>query len=216
MYGMYQAMFLQHLDIGGRAIGGVGPDGAGGVGRVEYRAELCAVVRGGVGDVEAPDESVLAVDADRVHRRNTIKRASLLTQGNRSQVMLTMYRKSTTDIPSLFRGSHAISVQGDETARCRPGRTNLADKDRMVLSIIRLQRNRRALLILDHNSAANADKKAPRDAFLQRRIVVRRYRAHSQKGTGVVCASKLEHIFGHGFFLTIFEMGNVLTAASPA
>ena len=42
-----QAAPLEHLDVGGRAVGGTGPDAARRVARLERRAEWGAVVRGG-------------------------------------------------------------------------------------------------------------------------------------------------------------------------
>src|SRR5512132_3904295 len=59
-----QAVLLEQGEVVGRAIGGVGPDRAGGVGVIEHRAKLGAVMGRGVGHAEAAHEAVLAVDAD--------------------------------------------------------------------------------------------------------------------------------------------------------
>lgn len=45
----FQAALLQHLDVGGRAVGRVCPDGAGDVASVKHSAELRAVIGGSVG-----------------------------------------------------------------------------------------------------------------------------------------------------------------------
>jgi len=57
-------VLLEQGEVLGRAIGGVGPDRAGGVGVIEHRAKLGAVMGRGVGHAEAAHEAVLAVDAD--------------------------------------------------------------------------------------------------------------------------------------------------------
>jgi hypothetical protein len=54
-----QATALNQGEVGFRAVGGIGPDLAGRVRRIEDRAELAAIVRRGVGDGEAPDQTVL-------------------------------------------------------------------------------------------------------------------------------------------------------------
>jgi hypothetical protein len=68
----------QEVDAGGRAVGGARPDAAGGVGRVQGRAELAAVVRRRARHGPGPDRPVRAVDAEVVlvaeHRRRDPRR----------------------------------------------------------------------------------------------------------------------------------------------
>ena len=60
----HQAAPRQQRDVGGRAIGRVGPDWARRVIGIEQAAELPAIVRGRVGHREAADEAVPTVDAE--------------------------------------------------------------------------------------------------------------------------------------------------------
>ena len=74
-----QPTALEQCQVGGRAVGGIGPHIAGGVVAIEHRAELAAVISCRVGNDIAPQETVLAVDADMVlvpeHRHRDLRLA---------------------------------------------------------------------------------------------------------------------------------------------
>jgi hypothetical protein len=59
-----QAAPLQHFQIALGAVGGVGPDAAGGVLGIEQNWKAAAVVLSGIGDRPAADQSMPPVDAD--------------------------------------------------------------------------------------------------------------------------------------------------------
>ena len=80
-----QPTALEECQVGGRAVGGIGPHIAGGVVAIEHRAELAAVISRRVGDAVAAQKTVRAVDADMVliaeHRHRDLELA--LVAGSR-------------------------------------------------------------------------------------------------------------------------------------
>lgn len=74
----HEAAPVERFHIGPAAMGGVGPDPAGRVVRIEHRAELAAVVPRRMRDAETADEAVPAIDAERVlvaeHRHRDLGR----------------------------------------------------------------------------------------------------------------------------------------------
>jgi hypothetical protein len=91
-----EAATLEQGEVGGRAVGGIGPHIAGGVIAVEHRAALAAVMRCRVRHAIAPQKAVLAVNADMIfvpeHRHRDL-----------DLVLVAVTRRGTPLAPTLAR-----------------------------------------------------------------------------------------------------------------
>jgi hypothetical protein len=92
--------------------------GARGVGRVEHRAELRAVMRCGVGDLEPAHEAMLAIDPDMVlaaeHRHGALRRRARRAAGRDRLPLAALQRPAAVavDLP----GAGGLPVLGDAAA----------------------------------------------------------------------------------------------------
>jgi hypothetical protein len=82
---------LEQVEVGSRTVGSVGPHIAGGVVAVEHRTELATVIGRRVGDDIAPQQPVLAIDADMIfvaeHRHRDLRLPPVA--GTRRRLALT-------------------------------------------------------------------------------------------------------------------------------